>query len=126
MPGPAQVEVVGLREVQSALRALDNSFARELTPLNRKAAQVVATEATSRVPVRSGRLKASIRATAQQRQGEVKAGRATVPYAGPIEFGWAAHNITAQPFLFPALDAKKEDVIELYEHLIRQLVDHHF
>jgi len=32
----------------------------------------------------------------------VQAGRASVPYAGPIHWGWPARNIEPQPFLTDA------------------------
>ena len=126
MPVPAGIRVENLREVQAALKGIDRSLGRQLTAVNRDAARLVAVEAERSAPRRTGRLGSSIRATAQQRAGQVRAGTVKVPYAGVIEFGWPAHNIAAQPFLFPSLEAKREDVIDLYDRLIRELVDRYF
>jgi hypothetical protein len=51
-----------------------------------------------RTPRRSGRLAASIRGNRAQSKAVVRAGRASVPYAGPINYGWRARDI--DPALF--------------------------
>ena len=53
----------------------------------------------------------------------VLAGRSRVPYAGVIHFGWPAHNIEPQPFLYEALEDKREDVATLYGLGIEVLID---
>lgn len=109
------VFVLGMRDFERELRAADPQFPRELRRRNKASAEIVAEEARSRVPVRSGRLKGSIKSGASSRSAYVKAGtEAKVPYALPIEFGWKARNIEPQPFIYPAIEEKNEQVVEQY------------
>ena len=80
-------------------------------------------EALSRVPRRSGRLAASIRSSATVKSGVVRAGGAKLPYAKPIHFGWPKHNISPQPFLYEALDARRSAVIDAYVERVAKIVD---
>jgi len=75
------------------------------------------------LPRRSGRLAASIRAQGTQRAGRVAAGKKSVPYAGPIHWGWPARNIKPQPFLTDALASKQETVVEIYLTETDRLID---
>ena len=54
--------------------------------------------AESLAPKRSGALAASVRGNRAKNKAIVTAGRARVPYAGPINYGWPARRI--QPSLF--------------------------
>ena len=96
-----------------ALRKVEGGV-DDLTAENTDGAKIVADEARTLVPVRSGRLKSSIRSSGQARQGAILVGSATVPYAGPIHFGWRAHNIAPQPFLYDAADARRDEVLERF------------
>tara|TARA_R110000744_G_scaffold78022_1_gene154007 strand:- start:989 stop:1402 length:414 start_codon:yes stop_codon:yes gene_type:complete len=119
-----KIEVEGIRSLQKQLRTLDDKALKaELRKVNKDAATIVADEAKNLVPVRSGRLKASIGARGGQRDASVKAGsEARVPYAGPIHFGWAARNIRPQPFLYDALGKKWKEVYGAYEKNMANLV----
>jgi hypothetical protein len=68
----------------------------------------IAQEATAKVvqfvPKRTGRLAASVRGNRAQSKAVVRAGKAAVPYAGPINYGWGKRNIA------PALFMQKGDV----------------
>ena len=46
-----------------------------------------------------GQLRGDIRGNRARNKAVVTAGRANVPYAGPINYGWAAHNIEPSGFL---------------------------
>ena len=50
----------------------------------------------------------------------VRAGRAAVPYAGVIHFGWAAHSIAPQPFLYDAADARADEVLAKFHEDINK------
>lgn len=119
-----KIEVVGLRDLQRALRKVSADAPKELRKTNLEAARIVSDEAVRRVPVRTGRLRDSIRALAQQRGAAVRAGGARVPYAGPIHFGWPKRHIKPNPFLYEALDRRRQQVLDAYRkgvgHLIRQ------
>lgn len=118
------IEVVGSRELRKALRAAAGDL-DDLKAAHAAAAAVVETRATAEVPRRSGRLASSIRSSGQAAGGVVRSGKASVPYAGPIHFGWRAHNIEPNPFLYDALDAKRAEVIETYETAIDKIKKTH-
>jgi hypothetical protein len=94
---------------------------KDLTPVNREAAQTVAAEARSIAPVLSGKLRRTVKGSGTKTRGTVSAG-GSIPYAGVIHFGWPRHNIAPQPFIYDALDHRKDDVVAMYEHRIGELV----
>jgi len=116
-----EIKVEGSRELRRALKNVENGTA-DLKKVHADAAKVVELTATQLVPRRSGTLGASVRSTGQAAAGVVRAGRASVPYAGPIHFGWTAHNIAPQPFLYDALDQRRNEVIDLYQERVDKLI----
>lgn len=82
-----QVKIEGMREFRKALRDADRELPKEMRRAFNNVAEMVADEAANRVPVRSGRLRDSIRPRSTQTEGVVVMGRASVPYAGWIDFG---------------------------------------
>lgn len=73
-------------------------------------------------PVRTGTLKATIRAGRGKTKAVVRAGNAKASYAGVIHYGWPARNIVAQPFLTDALSARQESIIKALENGIDDLL----
>lgn len=120
-----QVRIEGLTELRVKMRALDKAARKELNVIAKAAAVPVATEAARRVPKLTGRLAASIRAAGTQKGAKVRAGRSAVPYAGPIHFGWPARNIRPQPFLYDALDDRRNEVLEAYERGMTAIIARH-
>lgn len=92
------VRIVGLREKVRALQELGLEV-QDLKEAFSAIAKKGAETAKSFVPVRTGRLSASIRGNRAKSKAVVMAGRAAVPYAGPINFGWPARNIAPAHFL---------------------------
>lgn len=79
-------------------------------------ARMGANVASRLAPRRSGRLAADIRGNRARAKAVITSGRVSVPYAGPINYGWAAHNIEPsgymqradselQPYALRALEA---------------------
>ena len=120
-PKPA-VTVEGARELRAALRRMDDRLVRQMRDVNADAAEPVAEEARRLVPILTGALEADIRVSKGARSAAVLAGRRLVPYAGPIHFGWPARNIEPQPFLYDALDARREEVADRYRRAVDALV----
>lgn len=118
------IRVEGADELRRALRGVADGT-DDLKAVHLEAGELVVGRATQIVPRRSGTLGASIRAGAQARQGVVRAGKAAVPYAGVIHFGWAKRNIRPQPFLYDALDDRRREVIETYEAGVQGLLKRH-
>lgn len=132
----ADYQIEGLKEFKRALAKLGDVAVQDGKDMNAEAAQIVERRAEQVVPRRTGRLQQSIRSTGTKRDGIVRAGRASVPYAGPIHYGWADRPggkwapgkgpqggpIGARSFLTDALEEKERDVFESYERAIAILV----
>jgi hypothetical protein len=122
MAAPARVQVTGAKELRKALKHMDADL-KDLTKINKAAAEDVAREARSIVPRRSGRLQKAIKSSASRASGKVAAGSRLVPYAGPIHFGWRRRNIEPQPFIYDALDERRDEVVARYEKEVADLVE---
>lgn len=119
----SRIQIEGLKETQRALREMSDDLRDEMKPTHKAAAEVIVEGSKRYVPVRSGRLASSIRAVATRTSGRVRAGSAAVPYAGPIHFGWPARRIKPQPFIYDAMDARRQEVYDLYAQRIYGLID---
>jgi hypothetical protein len=119
-----KVEVEGLRELRKALRDLgDVGLKKGLTLANKGLAADVAKEAQALVPVRSGRLKASIRPLASQTSARVAAGSMRVPYAKAIEYGRKRGGlIKPSRFLNRAAAKVAPKAIDAYQREIDALI----
>ena len=78
---------------------------QDLKDAHRDVAELVARRARPTAPHRTGRLAHTIRPAGTQSAAIVRAGRAAVPYANVIHWGWPARNIAAQPWLADAAAA---------------------
>jgi hypothetical protein len=118
------VQVEGLKGLVRALkRAGADDLLAALKSANAEAAKTVEETARPDVPSRSGKLVGSLRSSATPRAGVVRIGKASVPYAGPIHFGWPARNIAPRPFLYEALDQRADEILGLYHDRIERLCD---
>lgn len=121
----AKIQIAGLKETQKALASMSDDLKDEMKSTHKAAAEVIVEGSKRYVPVRTGRLAASIRAVATRTSGRVRAGSAAVPYAGPIHFGWPARRIKPQPFIYDAMDVRRQEVYDLYAARIYGLIDKH-
>lgn len=92
------VRVEGLNKVVRDLQALGLE-AEDLKQAFGGIAAEGAELASSFAPKRSGRLAASVRGNKAKNKAVIMAGRASVKYAGPINYGWPARGIAASSFL---------------------------
>jgi hypothetical protein len=116
------VEVEGLRQLRRSLKAAGLSL-QDLKDAHAQVAQLVVRAAAPRAPRRTGRLVATDRAAGTQTAAIVRAGRASVPYAGPIHWGWPARHIPAQPWLYDAAVQSREEWTGLYLHALEDIID---
>lgn len=121
MPTP-NVTIEGLPRLRRALREAGANL-DDLKDANAAAGALVAGAAAARAPRRSGRLAASIRSSRAVGRASVLAGGASVPYAGPIHWGWAAHGIEAQPFATAAATATESAWLPIYERDLQRVLD---
>lgn len=111
------VRIEGADELRRAIRRMkDRELAIQLRETNRTGAQIVVDAALPHVPVRTGRLKASLRALGSQQDGRAVAGGAAVPYAAVVH--WTG---PAGPFLYNAAQRMRPRVIDQYEDDIATL-----
>jgi hypothetical protein len=103
-PAARTVRVEGLDNLLRTLKRARIDIS-DLKDANAKAGRTVASAAGFRVPRRSGALANTIRAAKQAKRARVVAGKAAVPYAGPIHWGWPARHISSQPFISEAAQA---------------------
>lgn len=115
------IEVEGAKELRAAMRRMDGRL-DDLKDVHRAAGEIVASAARAIVPRRSGRLGETIRVDRRASGASVLAGRSRVPYAGPIHFGWPRRNIEPQPFLYDALDSRRDEVAAKYAAAVGVLV----
>lgn len=121
-----RLQIEGLREVTRDLKALGVDLKEDMKETHRRAGEIVAAAAKPLAPVRSGALSATITSSPTQYQGRVRIGRgASVPYAGPIHFGWPARRIRPQSFIYEALDGRREEVLQNYERRVSDLIERH-
>ncbi|WP_033493516.1 hypothetical protein [Bifidobacterium biavatii] len=90
--------VVGQKRFVQTMRKAGADMT-ELKGVNRQAADIALPAVKALVPKgKSGKLARSVRAGATKRAGVIRAGKSTVPYAGPLNYGWPGHHI--EPMLF--------------------------
>jgi hypothetical protein len=114
------VKIAGLRDAVKALQVVGVPDA-EIKLAGQQSGEAVANEARSLVPVRSGKLRDTIRVGKALRKVTISAGnnRATgVPYANPIHWGWFKRNIIPQPFFTKAIGITRNEV---YNNYLKQL-----
>lgn len=92
----------------------------ELKSVNRQAAQIALPAVTGRTPVRTGRLRGSVRVGATRRAGVIRAGSKAVPYAGVINYGWPAHHITPRLFVNAGVATSENAWMRVYEQFVEQ------
>lgn len=119
-----KIQVEGLREFQRVVRQVkDREVTKAVTEANKAAAQIVVDDAKPYAPRRSGRLANSVKAVNSARYSAVRAGTGkTVPYAGPIHYGWPARGIRPRPFLTVGIAKKSDEIRTKYEDGLRKVV----
>lgn len=83
------VRVEGAKRLRSTLKAAGVDM-KDLTKLNKEAAQMVVPVAQALAPVGSpqyGNIRSTIRAGATQKAGIIRAGNSKMPYAGVLHYG---------------------------------------
>lgn len=109
------VKVKGLRELTKSLNAI--GVPKEaIKDAGKIAAERVVNEAKTLVPVRSGRLRDSIRlGSTASGKVTIRAGNnGSIPYANPIHWGWYKRHIKPQPFFAKALGYTRDEIYQTY------------
>lgn len=116
------VQITGLRQVVRDLERLGVDVEDLKEAFGQISGQVVA-KANQIVPHDSGRLAASIRPARTKNKAVVRAGTAgRTPYAGVINYGWAAHGIAPTGFLTTPANENPDQWAEEIDHNLRHLI----
>ena len=122
MADPAGIKVKGFKSAIKALQEVGVP-ANEIKLAGAEAGELVANEARGLVPVRSGKLRNTIRVSKALNRVSVSAGNnGRVPYANPIHWGWFKRNILPQPFFTKALGITRDQVYQNYYQQLDKLI----
>lgn len=136
---PFVVKVTGAKELRKAIRQLEDAAAKkgmqaDLKGAYRTAARAVEVQAKMEAPRRSGRLAGSIKAKGTTTGASIVAGGLkSVPYAGPIHYGWPSRPnkskgwrggpIKANPFLTRAAAGSIDIVRDVLADELQRVLD---
>jgi HK97 gp10 family phage protein len=122
MSNTSGIKVKGLRSSIKALQAIGVD-AKDIKSAGNEAGEIVAREARTLAPVRTGALRNTIRTSKALNKVTVSAGNnGRVPYANPIHWGWFKRNIKPQPFFVKALGITRDEVYQNYYRSIDRLI----
>jgi hypothetical protein len=123
------VRVEGLRETIKQLEAL-GADKTEIVNANFQAAEILRRAALPNVPVRTGKLRSTLRSSKAKGYAQVAIGNARVVYANPIHWGWfydkewfIQKNIKPNLFLYRALGQTLDEILIKYDQDMQQLID---
>ena len=127
MAEQAGIKVLNLKQITKALQAVGVPN-DAIKAAGKESADSVMGEARKLVPVRSGKLRDSIRLASNARgrvtiqAGNNRSSKSGVPYANPIHWGWFKRNIKPQPFFVKALGLTRGEVYERYMSNMAKLI----
>jgi hypothetical protein len=114
------VRLDGAKKFRQELKRADVAVA-DLKEPYRLTANLVVGVAKPRTPRRTGALAGTVRGSGTQTAGIVRAGNKSVPYAGPIHWGWPARHIKPQPWLSSAAQTSEPQWLPLFMEQLDQL-----
>lgn len=121
MNAGAPIRVDGGARLRRTLKAAGVSV-QDLKAAHKQIAERVVREAQRRAPVRTGRLRNSLRPVGTQASAIVRSPGRSVPYANPIHWGWPGHHIKANPFVLDAIDAMHDEISDDYLRAIEKII----
>ncbi|HEY9413211.1 MAG TPA: HK97 gp10 family phage protein [Pseudonocardia sp.] len=126
----AKIQVTGLREFQRALKAMDAGLPKQLRLALNEAAKEIIDYAEPRIPKRSGRAAASLKARSTQKVARIGVGGSRAPYYPWLDFGGEGRikgRPAARPFIksgryvYKGLEVKRDRVTEIMSAALTQL-----
>lgn len=114
--------VVGQKRFVQTMRKAGADF-EDLRAVNREAAEIAAPAVRRLAPRGStGRLVKSVRVGATKRAGVIRVGSKRVPYAGPVNYGWPAHNITPRFYANNGVAQTETQWAKVYEEFVDKVI----
>ena len=120
--GRTIVTVDGGRALRRRLRRIEGGL-QELKAEHRWVAGYVLGRASPGTPRRTGRLAGTGRSSGTNTSSIVRFGRASVPYAPVIHYGWPARHILPQEWVINAAQRSEPVWTAHYSNTIAQLVE---
>lgn len=123
----ALLQIRGANQLRRTLKQAGDDL-NNLKSAHQQAAKVAEAAAKRGTPVRTGRLKASIRTSATKRDARIRAGnnrtsKTGVPYANPIHWGWPKHRIKPNPWILEAGRKTEPQWVAIYEKALIDAVN---
>lgn len=116
-----RVQIVGAKKLRKELKRAGFDM-RNLREPHMESARVVAYAGKPDTPRDTGALAATVRPAGTQTMGIVRAGKASVPYANPIHWGWPDRNITAQPWLSEAAERTEPTWLQIFLDYLNEVL----
>jgi hypothetical protein len=119
---PDKITISGLKEFQASLRAMDADLPKQLRLVLNEAAGVVIDYARPRIPSKTGKARASLKARSSQREARVAIGGNRAAYVPWLDFGGEGKRPgrpPARPFIrsgryvYKALEVKRADITDI-------------
>ncbi len=131
------IRLEGADELRRVLKSIgDTGLLNALATANENAAEIVVDDANPQVPMRTGALKNSMRASGTSRSGRAIAGSSAIPYAAAIHWGRKRGNVGRPPgnrmgrnpivrraFLWDAAQRTVPRIEPEYRNEIMQIID---
>lgn len=126
----AKIQVTGLREFQAQLKAMDAGLPKQLRLALNEAAGVVIDYAQPRIPKRTGRAAASLKARSTQREARIAVGGNRAPYYPWLDFGGEGRKrgrpakrefIKSGRYVYKGLEVKRDRVTEIMSEALTKL-----
>jgi len=125
MSNASGIKVKGYKAAIKSLQAIGVPDA-EIKAAGTAAGELVAAEARTLVPVRTGKLRDTIKVSKALNSVSIRAGNnGKVPYANPIHWGWFKRHIRPNPFFAKALGITRTEVYNNYYATIDKLIATH-
>lgn len=126
-----KIQVTGIRELQRALRTADAALPKQLRIALNEASEVVLDYARPKMPRRSGRAAASLKAKSSQREARVSLGGRRAPYVPWLDFGGEGRRRgrpPARPFLkdgryiYAGLRERRERIQQVLQDALSRVI----
>jgi len=117
------VSIVNLNALIKGLKKMGLKT-QDLSGATTRVRNLVVPPAISRAPVRTGKLRSTVKARKYPNKVEVQAGNnTTVLYANPIHWGWQKRNIKPNTWLLDIRDEKVDEVEDIFVEELQKLIN---
>lgn len=125
------IPVDGLRDLVRQLRAVRADLPKAIRLAANEAAEIVVVKARSKVPQRSGKAAASIKAKSTRTAARVSSGGRRAPYMPWLDYGGAVgpNKSVKRPFIadgryvYPAFSSERAKVKDTFEKALKRIVE---